>query len=105
MKINEVRQRAEEYIRWDPVESTKKEIQSLLEAENWEELKERVIGRLTFGTAGKIKHISLCIGLRGKMGAGYRCMNDLVVMQTAQVKKLRYVDVVGNMSVSSRFLW
>ena len=39
------------------------------------------------------------------MGAGYRCMNDLVVMQTAQVKELRYVDVVGNMSISSRFLW
>ena len=31
-------------------------------------------------------------------------MNDLVVMQTAQVKKLRYPDVVGNMSVSSRFI-
>ena len=55
MNISEVRQHAEEYIRWDPVESTRKEIQTLLEAENWEELEKRVIGRLTFGTAGEIK--------------------------------------------------
>jgi phosphomannomutase len=30
--------------------------------------------RLKFGTAG----------LRGAMGAGYNCMNDLVVLQTSQ---------------------
>ena len=55
MNSSEIRQLAEEYIRWDPVESTRKEIQSFLEAENWEELEKRVVGRLTFGTAGKIR--------------------------------------------------
>lgn len=47
-----IHERAEEYIRWDPVESTQKEIQALLGDENWEELEKRIMSRLTFGTAG-----------------------------------------------------
>lgn len=47
-----IRERVEEYIRWDPVESTQKEIQALLDDENWEELEKRIMSRLTFGTAG-----------------------------------------------------
>lgn len=34
-----------------------------------------MLHRQKFGTAG----------LRGRMGAGYTCMNDVVVLQTAQV--------------------
>lgn len=42
--------------------------------------------RLKFGTAG----------LRGAMGAGYNCMNDLVVLQTSQ-GLLKYIcDTIGS---------
>jgi phosphomannomutase len=42
---------------------------------NDQENLEKLLGhRLAFGTAG----------LRGPMGAGYNCMNDLVVLQTVQ---------------------
>ena len=42
--------------------------------------------RLKFGTAG----------LRGAMGAGYNCMNDLVVLQTSQ-GLLKYIcDSIGS---------
>ena len=37
-----------------------------------------MLHRQKFGTAG----------LRGRMGAGYMCMNDVVVLQTAQVSIL-----------------
>ena len=69
MNRSEVCQRAEEYIRWDPVESTRKEIQTFLEAENWEELEKRVIGRLTFGTAGKIRTQFLVYRFERKNGS------------------------------------
>ncbi|KAJ8960674.1 hypothetical protein NQ314_006043 [Rhamnusium bicolor] len=39
-----------------------------------EELKKILLKRISFGTAG----------LRGKMSVGYACMNDLVIIQTAQ---------------------
>lgn len=40
----------------------------------WEDLKQRLTHRLSFGTAG----------LRGKMQAGFNGMNDLVIVQTGQ---------------------
>lgn len=42
----------------------------------WGLLQKSMIGRQKFGTAG----------LRGKMGAGTMCMNDVVVLQTSQVR-------------------
>lgn len=50
------------------------EIRSLIQCENWDSLKKRLLTRLAFGTAG----------LRGVMQAGFNAMNDLVVIQTAQ---------------------
>lgn len=58
-------------------DTTRSEILKLVE--NREEDKLRAVllrGRLQFGTAG----------LRGPMKAGYVCMNDLVILQTAQVR-------------------
>lgn len=53
---------------------TRKFIEDLADAEKFDTLKELLAGRLNFGTAG----------LRGKMGAGFSRMNDLVVIQTSQ---------------------
>lgn len=50
--ITLIREKAEEYIRWDPVKSTREEIQKLLTEEKWDELCDLVLNRLTFGTAG-----------------------------------------------------
>ena len=50
--ITLIREKAEEYIRWDPVKSTREEIQKLLTEEKWDELRDLVLNRLTFGTAG-----------------------------------------------------
>ncbi|KAM7458444.1 hypothetical protein BLSTO_00796 [Blastocystis sp. subtype 1] len=72
--LDTLKEKAEEYIRWDPVVSTREEISQLLKEEDWKALEKAIMHRLAFGTAG----------LRGRMGAGYNCMNDLVVLQTAQ---------------------
>ena len=47
-----LREKAEEYIRWDPVVSTREEISRLLKEENWEALERAMMHRLAFGTAG-----------------------------------------------------
>lgn len=47
-----IKEKAEEYIQWDPVESTRKEIKTLLTEEKWDELRNLILNRLTFGTAG-----------------------------------------------------
>lgn len=44
------------------------------------QLEERLLQRMEFGTAG----------LRSRMGAGYSMMNDLTIIQTAQVINLKY---------------
>ena len=54
MNDPELIQRVEEYIRWDPVESTRQEIQTLYANQEWEELEKRIGNRLAFGTAGRI---------------------------------------------------
>lgn len=52
MEKSELIKRVEEYIAWDPVESTRNEIQKLFENNKWDELEKRIMHRLTFGTAG-----------------------------------------------------
>lgn len=53
----------------------------------WDKLKKSMLGRQKFGTAG----------LRAAMGAGYMCMNDVVILQTAQ-GLCSYVKKVCNQS-------
>ncbi|XP_037087325.1 phosphoglucomutase-2-like [Pollicipes pollicipes] len=63
-----------EWLSWDKNEETHAEISQLHQAEDWAQLRKLLLQRMTFGTAG----------LRGRMGAGYGCMNDLVIVQTTQ---------------------
>ncbi len=53
---------------------TRATIAALVNAGDHHALKDLLGSRLSFGTAG----------LRGRMGAGYNRMNDLVILQTAQ---------------------
>jgi len=53
---------------------TKEEIKSLVASGQNEKLSALLLSRLAFGTAG----------IRGRMGAGYAAMNDLVLIQTSQ---------------------
>lgn len=55
-------------------EKTLEEVRELARRSEWKVLGERLLQRLTFGTAG----------LRGVMQAGFNAMNDLVVIQSAQ---------------------
>lgn len=50
--------RVEEYIKWDPVKSTRSVIQSLYDEQDWDALKKCIMNRLAFGTAGlSIVHV------------------------------------------------
>ncbi|CAM9467665.1 unnamed protein product, partial [Discosporangium mesarthrocarpum] len=63
------------WLEWDPNPHTRDVVQRLLEEEDEDSISRLLLGkRLGFGTSG----------LRGRMGAGYGRMNDLVVIQTAQ---------------------
>lgn len=70
-----------EWLTWDRNPKTLDRIRRLNKAHKFEELEQLLMTRLKFGTAG----------LRGKLGAGYNAMNDLVVVQTAQ-GLLRYLE-------------
>lgn len=70
----ELDKRIEEWLSWDKNERTLQEIKDHVDNGNFNELSTILLGRISFGTAG----------LRGKMAAGYTCMNDLVIVQTAQ---------------------
>lgn len=60
-------------------ETTISEVNEFVLRKQWKELTSVLChGRLAFGTAG----------LRGPMKAGYVCMNDLMVLQTAQVNRI-----------------
>jgi len=59
---------------WDLNTDTLKEINTLVENHEWEKLQKILMKRLEFGTAG----------IRGRMGAGFGQMNDLVIIQVTQ---------------------
>lgn len=63
-----------QWLEWDQNEKTSGEIQDLVKTGDHATLSRLLLRRLQFGTAG----------LRGRMGAGFAQMNDLVVIQTAQ---------------------
>ncbi|KAJ7684780.1 hypothetical protein DFH06DRAFT_1355663 [Mycena polygramma] len=63
-----------EWLRLDRNKGTAEEIQQLWDQGNTSELEQRMRTRIEFGTAG----------LRGKMAAGWSCMNDLIVIQASQ---------------------
>eukprot|EP01027_Heterolobosea_sp_BB2_P023895 GEZU01035940.1.p1 GENE.GEZU01035940.1~~GEZU01035940.1.p1 ORF type:complete len:237 (-),score=74.13 GEZU01035940.1:14-724(-) len=70
----EIQKLSGEWLALDRNEKTRQEIQKLVDENNEAELKKILGKRMAFGTAG----------LRGRMGAGYACMNDLTVLQASQ---------------------
>jgi phosphomannomutase len=70
----DLRERTETWIASDPDKKTRAELTALLEAENVDELTERMDGSLAFGTAG----------LRGRVEAGSNRMNRAVVIRTTR---------------------
>jgi hypothetical protein len=64
----------QQYIAWEPNAETKAEAQALLDSGDSAGIDKACGGRIAFGTAG----------LRGPMAAGYKNMNDLVILQTVQ---------------------
>jgi hypothetical protein len=67
---------ARDILAWDPNEETRGELAELLERGDRESIEKLFSGRLEFGTAG----------LRGRMGLGTVRMNDVVVIQSSQVR-------------------
>lgn len=63
-----------EWLNWDKNEQTCSTVRTLVNENKKNELATILLSRIAFGTAG----------LRGKMAAGYTCMNDLVIIQTGQ---------------------
>lgn len=63
-----------EWLKWDQNSKTKSEIENMVKNQKYDELKKIMMTRLSFGTAG----------LRAKMGPGFNCMNDLVILQSSQ---------------------
>lgn len=72
-KLNE---KISNWLEWDRNPKTRREIEDLVVGKKYVLLRERLMQRLTFGTAG----------LRGIMRAGFESMNDVVIIQTAQGK-------------------
>jgi phosphomannomutase len=64
-----LRARAEAWLREDPSDEARRELEGLLAEARWDEIADRFAGRLEFGTAG----------LRGVLGAGPNRMNQAVV--------------------------
>ncbi|XP_045494673.1 glucose 1,6-bisphosphate synthase [Colias croceus] len=64
----------ESWLKLDKNPKTREEVLDDIKNARWDKLKKTMLKRQKFGTAG----------LRGRMGAGYMCMNDVVVLQTAQ---------------------
>lgn len=69
---SELSQRARRWIDEDPDPATRLELSALLEAGQWDELRERMNGTLEFGTAG----------IRGAVEGGSNRMNRAVVIRT-----------------------
>ncbi|KAK3099451.1 hypothetical protein FSP39_004554 [Pinctada imbricata] len=70
----EINAKVKEWLDWDKNVTTRAEIEELVATNNVDELKNRLLKRMEFGTAG----------LRARMGAGYSQMNDLTIIQTTQ---------------------
>lgn len=64
----------EKWEQWDKCAATREEVRKLGESEDWDTLRDIMANRLEFGTAG----------IRGRMGAGFGRMNDLVIVQVSQ---------------------
>ncbi|GKZ87066.1 hypothetical protein CBS63078_1925 [Aspergillus niger] len=64
----------QKWLEWDQDPSTRGEIERLRDAGELTELQQRLQKRIQFGTAG----------LRGRMAAGFSCMNCLTVIQASQ---------------------
>lgn len=64
----------QEWLDWDKNETTREEIETLVQQQNFQLLHKLLCNRMTFGTAG----------LRAQMGAGFSRMNELTIIQTAQ---------------------
>ncbi|XP_013149198.1 PREDICTED: glucose 1,6-bisphosphate synthase [Papilio polytes] len=64
----------ESWLKHDKNPTTRQEVLDDIANSRWEKLEGCMLQRQKFGTAG----------LRGRMAAGYNCMNDVVVLQTAQ---------------------
>ncbi|KAL4895547.1 phosphoglucomutase [Aspergillus ambiguus] len=64
----------DQWLAWDQDPTTRSEIQTLRDSSAIEELSQRLQKRIQFGTAG----------LRGRMAAGFSCMNSLTVIQASQ---------------------
>lgn len=95
---------AKQFIAWDPNDGTRAEAEALLKAHEGgdsEGLSAAFGKRISFGTAGYhwlaclakaccCRHLSHTLtttpGLRSRMAAGISNMNDLVVLQTTQVR-------------------
>ncbi|XP_029026198.1 glucose 1,6-bisphosphate synthase isoform X2 [Betta splendens] len=63
-----------QWLAWDKNQCTLAQIQSLVAAARFEDLKSRLCSRMSFGTAG----------LRAPMGAGFNRINDLTIIQSTQ---------------------
>ncbi|MES1908418.1 MAG: hypothetical protein MHM6MM_001363 [Cercozoa sp. M6MM] len=63
-----------EYLEYEPCEKFRNELEGLLAKGDADALSARMMPRIAFGTAG----------LRARMAAGYRFMNDLTVLQASQ---------------------
>ncbi|XP_029373763.1 glucose 1,6-bisphosphate synthase isoform X2 [Echeneis naucrates] len=59
---------------WDKNQRTLAQVETLVAAGQWDELRSRLCSRMTFGTAG----------LRAPMGAGFNRINDLTIIQSTQ---------------------
>ncbi|KAB8075408.1 hypothetical protein BDV29DRAFT_172161 [Aspergillus leporis] len=62
------------WLKWDQDPATRAEIEQLRDSEAVTDLEQRLRNRIQFGTAG----------LRGRMAAGFSCMNSLTVIQASQ---------------------
>jgi len=82
--------RLEEWLQVDKFPDSSAELVELAKNENYDELRKRLMTRISFGTAG----------LRGRMAAGFSCMNRLIIVQTSQglAEYLKHtVNVMSNL--------
>lgn len=70
--MSDLFERARRWIAQDPDPDTRKELETLVDSDDTDELAERMAGSLEFGTAG----------IRGAVGAGSNRMNKAVVIRT-----------------------